>query len=168
LQLRFQLNGEVEDLGEAIKTYAIAATRAVETTPGQAISVTLQWGAWAGQRQAWEEAAWAYSYGLEAMMRLFQTQLQRYSKERWLARAREIPAEAAFARAQLERFEEAVEALEAGRALLLSEALGLDRARLDGLVETRRADLKARYEAVAGRWNQLSSALDSVALTDED
>ena len=56
-----------------------------------------------------------------------------------------------------------MEALEGGRALLLSEVLELDRAELEGLVAADRADLKARYEQAAGRWNQLSRQVAPLA-----
>ncbi|WP_328476221.1 hypothetical protein OHA21_21340 [Actinoplanes sp. NBC_00393] len=155
--LRFEATGAPEDLEAAIKAYAMAMIKATETSPGQAVAIGQQWGTHARRRQAWGEAAWAYGDGLTAMTRLFETQLQRHSKERWLVFARGIAAEAAYARAKQQEYGAAVEALEIGRALLLSEAVELDRARLDGLVEVGRADLKARYESAAERWNQLSA-----------
>ena len=47
-------------------------------------------------------------------------------------------------------------ALERGRALLLSEALRLDRQDVERLTATGRADLQERYETAVSRWNQLA------------
>jgi len=47
--------------------------------------------------------------------------------------------------------------LERGRALLLSEALGLARADLHALRSAGHADAAARYEQAADRWLQMAT-----------
>jgi CHAT domain-containing protein len=73
------------------------------------------------QLQAWADVATGALAGLAAMDRLVQTQYTREHKEAWLRDARDLSSSAAFALARTGRLEEALVALETGRARLLSE-----------------------------------------------
>jgi hypothetical protein len=86
------------------------------------------------------------------MGQLFRAQLTRADKETWLKDCLGLQVRAAFARIESGDRTGAVEAIEAGRAMLLSEAMELTRANLDQLNRAGRAELAARYEAAAGRW----------------
>ena len=109
------------------------------------------WGRWALQRHEWEEAAQAYSYGLQAVEQLFRTQLLRSGRETWLREAQKLPLEAAYAHARRGDFESAVMALEVGRTRLLADVLERERADLEHLPRLGQAELYSRYNSAASR-----------------
>ncbi len=74
------------------------------------------------------------------------------------ARIQGLPANATYALARLGRLEEAVEALEAGRARLLAEALEANRRDLERLPELSHGDLLSRYRAAAESYRRAASA----------
>ena len=82
---------------------------------------------------------------------LLQGSLARGSKEVELDKIRGLSGKAAYALAKQDRLEEAVEALEHGRARLLAEALEQNRHDLERLPALGNGDLLARYRAAAGR-----------------
>jgi tetratricopeptide (TPR) repeat protein len=144
------------DAERAQALYRRATVSGLDRLPEQAIGSGRSWGTWAAARNAFAEAAEAFGYALEAVQRLFSTQLTRPHKEAWLRDAQGISVQAAYALAMTGDTERAVEAFEHGRALLLSEALQQDRADLERLAGAGRPDLTDRYEAAVARWNQLS------------
>jgi hypothetical protein len=82
------------------------------------------WGAAAACREDWPEAAHAFLSGLRLVFALVDAQAVRRHQEGWLRDARQLPAEAARALARLGRLDQAVAALDAGRAVLLAGAIG--------------------------------------------
>jgi hypothetical protein len=116
------------------------------------------WGMWAADRGAWQEAAEAGGCGLEAMTRLFRTQLVREHKEAWLQAAIGLPTHAAYALARSGDAKAAAVALERGRALLLSEVLERDRADASRLADLGHAGLVRRYRLAADRLTELERA----------
>jgi hypothetical protein len=161
LYQRALLEGGPENLEAAIKAFAFAVTKAEEIAPSSGIHVALLWGQWATHRECWSEAVFAYDYGWRALRQLFRSQLTRTHKEVWLQQAIDLPAFGAYARAKDHNPEAAVEALEDGRALLLSEALGVDWTRLVRLGQVGRADLQERFNAATERWNELLGNVES-------
>ena len=113
------------------------------------LAAARRWGSWAARRGAWSEAGDAYLSALDLSQRLFRVQLLREQKEVWLVESQELPGEAAYALTQAGRTDAAVEALERGRGLLLSEALDRDRTDLAQLAAAGRADLVAGYRTAA-------------------
>jgi len=81
----------------------------------------------ATELQAWPEVAQASLAGLAAIDRLLQIQLTREHKETWLRNAEKLSSSAAFALTRMGRQEEALVALETGRARLLSETFKTER-----------------------------------------
>lgn len=77
---------------------------------------------------AWDDVADAALAGLRAVDQLVQTQLTRGQKEAWLRDAKNLSSSAAFALARTGREDEALVALETGRARLLSEVFEPERA----------------------------------------
>jgi CHAT domain-containing protein len=143
------------DVGRARDAYRMAA-QGIHQSPEWALASARAWASWATSRHAWVEAAEAYDHGLRAMSQLFRTQLTRSSKETWLADTRGLPSRAAYAKAKAGDARAAVEAAEAARALLLSEALERDRADLERLLAGGHADLAERYQTGASRLEQLT------------
>ena len=148
---RYARTGALADLEEARERYRAACKRGLEVSPEEALRSARNWGNWALQRRDWQEATEAYAYGRQAIDLLFATQTSRAAKESWLREAQGLPANAAYALARLDKLEEAVVALEAGRARLLAEALEQNRRDLERLPELGHGELLERYRQAAGR-----------------
>jgi tetratricopeptide (TPR) repeat protein len=144
------------DAGRAREAYRSATRAGLERLPEQAIGSAGNWGTWAAARESFAEAAEAFGYGLQALEQLFRAQATRRHKETWLRDAQGMAVLVAFCRARTGDAAGAAAALERGRALLLSEALRLDRQEAERLATTGRADLRERYEAAVSRWNGLA------------
>ncbi len=92
-----------------------------------------------------------YGLAMRAADQLLRASLARSSKEVELGEIQGLPVKAAYALARLDRLEDAVETLEAGRARLLAEALEANRRDLEQLEPLGHGELLARYRAAAGR-----------------
>ncbi len=156
LAARAAMAGAGADAERARQAYLSATRAGLERLPEQAIGSAGNWGTWAAARESFAEAAEAFSYGLLALEQLFRAQATRRHKETWLRDAQGIAVLVAFCRARTDDAAGAAAALERGRALLLSEALRLDRQEVERLTATGRADLQERYETAVSRWNQLA------------
>jgi Tetratricopeptide repeat len=155
---RHYRTGTEVDLAAAIDKFEQSAVRGMEVHPESTLMAARSWGKWAFARRAWDEAVKATAYGLKALEHLFATQLTRLHKETWLRDAQKISVQAAYALTMTDNTRAAAQALERGRALLLSEALQRNRADLERLKEAGRPDLQDRYETAVARWNRLSRA----------
>jgi CHAT domain-containing protein len=98
----------------------------------------------------WEEAARAYRQAQQAALRLYQASLLRASKQAEIRENAALAPRLAYALARLGKPEEAVEAIENGRAQMLSEALARAGERLEPLARVR-PDLAERYREITGR-----------------
>lgn len=152
---RFDLSGNMDDLMRGLDAYETAVKRGLEGALEDALVAACDWGDWATQAKHWIMASEAYNCALEAMDRLFRTQLLRESKEAWLAIAQGVPARAAYALAKSKKVEDSVVVLERGRALLLAESLERGRADLEQLKHAGCAHLYERYRSATDRWNEL-------------
>ena len=157
LHRRYVQDADRSVLSEAVAAFHQAVRHGLNSSVEWALSAARQWGAWAVERESWDEGCMAYAYALEAVERLFRIQLLRAEKEAWLAESQGLPAEAAYAMYRAGRWEEAVVALEAGQSLLLSEVLERDRARLERLTDTEHVALVEQFRAA-------STALDEAML----
>jgi len=93
----------------------------------------------------WEEAVRAFEAARSAGELLYQASATRESRQEELRQSVEYPSRAAYSLARLDRLEEAIEVLEAGRTRFLAEALTLDEVSLEGLsVEDRERFEEAR------------------------
>jgi len=164
LAARAALTGSGTDIERAQTAYRSATAAGLERLPEQAIGSADSWGAWATARQSFTEAAEAFTYGLEALERLFATQRTRLHKETWLRDTQGISLQAAYALAMTADLPGASQAFERGRALLMSEALQRDQANVERLAEAGHADLRDQYEAAVSRWNYLSRPADDAAV----
>jgi len=145
LSIRYDETGDPADLDEARSLYRQAATMGLATNSDSGLTYSMAWGNWASRRESWSEAAEAYGYGLRAMEQLFRAQLTRTNKELRVRDAQGLAAAAAYALAKSGDAAEAAVALERGRALVLSETLERNRAKLEHLTAIGRDDLVERY-----------------------
>jgi CHAT domain-containing protein/tetratricopeptide (TPR) repeat protein len=157
---RYTHDGDLADAQEAIACYRRACNQGLEVSSEWALTSSRNWGAWALERAAkgttaWDEAAEAYSFGLEAIERLFRIQLLRISKESWLREAQGLHGRAAYALARSGDPCRAVVTLEQGRARLLAEVLERVRADLKRLPAIGYRELYERFNSAAGRMLQL-------------
>ena len=134
-------------------TYGDAVQHGLYGSLEWALAAAKAWGRWASRREAWPEAADAYNSAIDITQQVFRVQLARPQQEAWLAESQGVPGEAAHAMARAKRLREAVEALERGRILLLSDALDRDRADL--------SLLNATHPALAGAYREAASAVES-------
>lgn len=136
-------------------TRAYRASRAVCSHAGASPLATVPcaegWGHLGWRRQDYAEVAEAYGHAVTGLQAISVLYPRREDKQDWLGRAGSMAARAAFALARLNRAEEAVEVLEAGRAVLLSEALDRQRVDLDRLGAVGHGELRERYERAAAR-----------------
>lgn len=148
---------------------AVAAYRAIwasETPPTghlDQIRAATEWGLWAMNRSAWEEAIEALTKASSALRDAYPAQLTRSHKEVWLAAARDVPVLLGYAYSRVGTATDAALALEAGRAVLLAEvaarraAHGMATQKELGLVQAVQAALRPSEStlAEASRWTPL-------------
>ncbi|GAA2332323.1 CHAT domain-containing protein [Dactylosporangium salmoneum] len=120
----------------------------------QVTQTGAEWGAWAMQRLAWDEADRAFTAALGAVREILQAQLARQHQEIALAAVQGMPAQAAYVKVMLDDPLGAVAVAEDWRAVLLSEALGETDAALAALAEHHR-ELYEEYTAAAERLGTL-------------
>ena len=141
---RYDRDCDPADLDRGVEAYRAAMAAGLDGNLELAATAGANWGAWAGRRGAWPEAARAYDGALLALDRLLRAQLLDDYRRAWLRRGDGFAAEAAYVRAVLGEYRAAVEALERGRALLLADALRREYSDLLALQEIAPA-LAERY-----------------------
>jgi len=139
------LSGDDEDLSRAIEAYRVCC--APDCPVEIRHSAIGGWARWASDRDAWQEALEPYRAALGLLADLLKTQLAVRHKHAWLGRMGALAARAAYALARTGDLAEAVEAVEAGRAVVLGE-----------LMDLTRAGLPERLSAAARTWWMLASA----------
>jgi hypothetical protein len=152
LRIRFELTNEQQDLQSAIEAYRLSCEYGLSSDLQNTPRTARNWGRWAAQRGAWPEAAAAYRYALEALIRGYQAQLSREHQAMWLTEAPDVTVEGAYAFAKAGHAVDAVLTLERGRVLLLSEGITRD-ADLERLRAHGRQDLYEQYVQTAQRMN---------------
>jgi|CXWL01.1.fsa_nt_gi CHAT domain-containing protein len=158
LKNRVVRSGDPADMDAARNAFRLSCDSGRLLSPEVVLHAARAWGDWALSEHSFAEAAEAYGHGLDAIQDLVRGQVTRAQKEIWLKEAEGLPVRAAYARARTgENAIGAVEALERGRALVMSEALEINRAELGRLGATH-PELEARYQRTATRWTQLSTS----------
>jgi tetratricopeptide (TPR) repeat protein len=153
--------GEEDARQQALATLQTIAAMSLTVAPDQGLKATRLWGNWATDRGDWAEAAEAYRAGLACLDLLYRRQGRRDQKEVWLGDAVGIAPGAAHALARTGDIETAVVVAEAGRAVLLSEALDRVSADLDTLV-------RAGHEPLASEYRHLVDALAAADRVPDD
>jgi CHAT domain-containing protein len=154
--LRWRLDGNDKDRTEAELGFRSATSSAKEVGPTLAVPAAKQWAEWAIEREAWTEASEAAERGLRVVRNVVRDQLRRTAKEEWLVWAQSLPSLASYAHFKSGNCDEALMALEAGRALLLNEALERHRFDVEALEGTDDRYVAKRYMSAASRWAQLT------------
>jgi hypothetical protein len=81
LSYRYIRTGALPDLEAAVSAYQQACVQGLDVSLEDALRGSRNWGAWALERAAWEEAAQAYGFGMKAIEPLLRIQLLRAGKE---------------------------------------------------------------------------------------
>jgi Tetratricopeptide repeat len=147
---RYTLTGDDRDRWAALAAFAEGCAQGLRDDPESTIEAASSWGDWASGQGWWEEAATAYGTAMTAQLATVGGQLIREHKDSWLHRGPGLGAKASYALAAVGSLPDAVQALEAGRGILLAEALDRDRADLGKLAATH-GELAARYREAAQR-----------------
>ena len=144
LRARADRSGADVDVDRAVATFRAACSEG--TRPEASLAAAYNWCAWSVERAAWPEIAEASARALDAADLLRRTQLTRRDRTSWLRAADGLAGTGAHALVRVGDPVAAALLAERGRALLLTDALDRDRARLDRLA-TARPDLAARFWA---------------------
>ena len=160
LRDRYFQTEEASDLEEAVSAFEQSCSRGLEVGLEEVLRTACNWGDWASERSAWQEAAHAYRYGLKATDDLFRAQLFRPAKEAWLRLAQQYPARLAYSLARAGDGPAAIVALEASRTRLLGEALEQNRRDLEQLSGLGHSDLYDRYREAAERFQALQAGFE--------
>jgi CHAT domain-containing protein len=149
---RYASTGSLGDIEAAVAAYREACKTGLVVAPRISLVAARNWSRWAGERGAWDEAAEAACYGLEAGDWLVRAQAGRTDKEPWLGSMQGLAARAAYAFAMLDKLEESAVAAERGRAVLLAEAVAVRSimARLRAMTPDGEG-LAVAYEAAAAK-----------------
>jgi CHAT domain-containing protein/tetratricopeptide (TPR) repeat protein len=161
--------GSDADLLAARDAYRSACQRGLEVSPEAALHSARSWGAWAADRQAWEEAAEAYRYGLAATERMYSSQLLHRNRLSAQLASGGVHVHAAYALLKIGDARGAAVALETARARWLSLVQARERADLERVHQLEPA-LHARFLRATGRLRQLEAEdrADAVATLDPE
>jgi tetratricopeptide (TPR) repeat protein len=169
LQALYKRTGQIEDRQQAIVFYEEACQQGLELSLECVLLSSRKWGGWAIEREAWDEAVHAYSFGIQALGLLYHEQLLRSNQEMRLKDAITLYQDAAYAQARAGQLRAAVISLELGHARSLSEGLARDSLDLERL-QREAQPLYNNYIAQVRRLQQLEHAeltLDLQALADQ-
>ena len=147
LKTRYAQHPQPQDLGEAVEAYRRSCAEAAEVDDRLAVSLARAWGDWAWDRAAWDEAADAYSAALSATERLVYAQYSVEDEQMWLGVSEGLPQRTAYALLMTGATEDAVVALERGRASVVTRALP-SASDEEALIQSGRKDLLDRLAAV--------------------
>lgn len=148
-------SGDERDLERAIECFRQVCKKGLNHDARVVLKSCEGWLKGASKRRAWEEVIDIYGYGSQAIEYLFRTQLIRAGREVWLQKLGQLPSFAAYAFTALGKPEEAVLALETGRARLLADSLERARADLKMLPDRGHGELYERYSSAASRLAEL-------------
>jgi tetratricopeptide (TPR) repeat protein len=139
--------GAADDVAAARTSLREACRTGLAIAPEMTVAAADNWMRWAARRSAWDEASEADRYLLQAAEALHRAQSLRRHREAWLVASRGLAQEGAYALAKQGRPVAAAVRLERGRAVLLSEELGL----VPALLSRMPGHLQDRYTKAAQR-----------------
>jgi tetratricopeptide (TPR) repeat protein len=146
---------EPEDVAAARDSLRKSCSAGLVTAPEMTVAAADNWMRWAVRRSAWDEVGEADGYLLRAAESLHRAQSLRRHREAWLVAWRGLTQESVYALATKGCATDAAVRLERGRAVQLSEELGLARA----VSQRLPLPLRHRYTHALGR---LEAALRGV------
>jgi hypothetical protein len=142
LLYRFTLTGAAEDLADGLELGELAATFPT-AAPSVRASAAIAWGHLAARAERWAEAVRAYRAAIDLLEKVAPRGLARGDQEHELIGITGVGSRAAACCLELGDVELAVELLEHGRGVLLSQAIAT-RTDLTALAE-RHPDLAERF-----------------------
>ena len=148
---RYERSNDYAFLEEAFRLYEEVCEQGLKTNPQTLLGASQIWGSRAMKQSAWEEAAKAFQYGLQASDHLFRAQLLRAYKESWLQDAQKLHTYAAYTFIHNGDLVSAVQVLESGRARLLSDVVERKRTDLENLAALGFQRLYEDYRAASER-----------------
>jgi CHAT domain-containing protein len=131
-----------------------------------AITCATQWGGWAWTEKRWAEAGQAYDQAVRALHLAIRRQANREERELILLKASNVAAMAALGLARSGAMEEALVALETGRAVLLAEAFDRRFFDYDRLAALAGPQVAERYQFLTMEMTRLESQLLAGAAAD--
>jgi CHAT domain-containing protein len=155
---RYRITEQPDDLTLGVAAYRACVEAAGDSSPQARLRAAHGWSEWAAERGKWEEAVEACRHSATIAEQMVRTYAGGPDLDRSLAVSQEIAATAAIGLVHLGHPEEAATALEAARAVILTEALELSRADLESLHRAGHADLANRYAEMLDRQAALESA----------
>ena len=159
LQHRASVTEDTEDVLRASSASRAASAEIGEVSPTWAYDVATSWANWAWLYGPMSERADAYRQAVTCLHRLVRKQFTRGSAEVALRRtSQRVVSRAGYALAATERHEDAVAAVETGRAVLLSMALERSGPVLSDAVDI---DLRRRFHAAVARVAAAEAAVNS-------
>jgi tetratricopeptide (TPR) repeat protein len=155
LRRRYRLSMRQLDLENGITAFREAAR---SSTSGHnralAMLVARNWAEWASERTSWSETGEALENGVRSLQGLSSIQIRQGDKEAWLRQADDLSSWGALAFARGGQVHKAVELLESGRSLILSEALERD-TRMESLIDSGHSALAERLRQAWGNFASL-------------
>lgn len=139
--------GAADDVDAARTSLREACMTGLAIAPEMTVTAADNWMRWAARRSAWDEVGEADTYLLQAAEALHRAQDLRRHREAWLVASSGLAQEGAHALARQGRPEAAAVRLERGRAVLLSEELGL----VPALLSRLPVPLQDRYTGAVRR-----------------
>jgi tetratricopeptide (TPR) repeat protein len=137
------------DAEQAVEAARQAVQAGSDRHPASAFETALEWGAAMWQLGHMAAAGEAYATALRIMHDLTRAQLTTPDKDASLGRARDVTARATVALALGGQPEQAALAAETGRAVALSEATGIEQARILDTADRDHPDLVLAYRQSA-------------------
>lgn len=157
-QFRFEERGEQADFSSSTQAYdELLKTLDDETWPERMMAAVTGLAELKTAQGDWKAVAEFWRRAIGVANRLYQSQVYLRGREANLRRSADMPQRAAYAFARAGKLEEAVVAVETGRARALSEGLARDRADLETVRELDREGYDL-YVAAAGRLRQIEAA----------
>jgi CHAT domain-containing protein/tetratricopeptide (TPR) repeat protein len=141
--------GAPDDIERAVSAARAAVEAGSERHPAGAFDTALQWGTALWRLGRLDLAGEGYAIALRILHDLTRTQLTMPDKQAGLTRVKDITARAAVALAYAGRPAEAALAVETGRAVTLSEAVGIEQARVLDVAAREHPELVAAYQRAA-------------------
>ena len=154
LETRATAAGDELARAEAALLYREASQEAAN--PPAVLAYASRWARMHFGRGEWQAAAEAFARALAARAELLSTQMLRSEKEAWLIEMPGLSIDAAYAFAKIGDVARAVETIESGVAILLSEALGLPDAQIERLRVAGYDELATEYAEAAERSRSVS------------
>lgn len=139
------------------KAFEMSAQIAEKNNLEIAIKNSQDWGDWALEKKLWEQAYFAYFYGIRAFEYLFATQFSEVNKERWLKNLKKIHYNAAYALAKVGRIEEAVLLIEKGKVRLSNDYINNFFRFIDDLPNSGHKELYDRYNKAKAKVRDLEN-----------